>query len=152
MKKILLLAAIATGLTLTAAAQKGKGHSKHEKKENKEWKKDKDDDRYEKSDKEKTGIFGNDRHDDDQYGKKGKKKDKNANGKYSKNVPAKVREAFNRDYPNASNVSWTKANGDWTATFNGAVFGQKTVTYHANGERVDGTSTTTSPIRKAIGL
>lgn len=56
--------------------------------------------------------------------------------KPSKNQPAKVREAFKRDYPNAINVRWTKCRGDWTATFNGALF-RSTAVYHANGDRRD---------------
>src|SRR5215212_740071 len=35
----------------------------------------------------------------------------------SKNQPAKVRAAFQRDYPNGGNVTWSKYRGDWTATF-----------------------------------
>lgn len=57
-------------------------------------------------------------------------------GKYSKNQPAKVRAAFQRDYPNAGNVEWTKYRGDWTATFNSG-WGRSTAIYHANGERRD---------------
>lgn len=56
--------------------------------------------------------------------------------KPSKNQPAKVRAAFQRDYPNAVNVRWTKCRGDWTATFNGAFF-RSTAVYHANGARRD---------------
>ena len=56
--------------------------------------------------------------------------------KPSKNQPAKVRAAFQKDYPNASNVRWSKYRGDWTATFgNGA--GTSTAVYHANGQRKD---------------
>lgn len=58
-------------------------------------------------------------------------------GKYSKNQPAKVREAFSRDYPNATNVVWSKYQGDWTATFGNGLWGTKTAVYHANGERRD---------------
>jgi hypothetical protein len=57
-------------------------------------------------------------------------------GKPSKNQPAKVREAFNRDFPNATNVVWTKYQGDWTATFNNS-WGRPTAVYHANGARRD---------------
>ena len=57
-------------------------------------------------------------------------------GKVSKNQPAKVRQNFQRDYPNASNVTWTKCRGDWTATFNGVIF-RSTAVYHANGDRRD---------------
>lgn len=56
--------------------------------------------------------------------------------KPSKNQPAKVRAAFQRDYPNAINARWTKCRGDWTATFNGSIF-RSTAVYHANGERKD---------------
>ena len=56
--------------------------------------------------------------------------------KPSKNQPAKVRAAFQRDYPNATNVRWTKCRGDWTASFNGIGF-RSTAVYHANGERRD---------------
>lgn len=58
-------------------------------------------------------------------------------GKASKNQPAKVREAFMRDYPNATNVVWSKYRGDWTATFGTGVFGTRTAVYHANGQRRD---------------
>ncbi|MFZ9387137.1 MAG: hypothetical protein ACO25B_04590 [Chitinophagaceae bacterium] len=54
----------------------------------------------------------------------------------SKNQPAKVRQAFQRDYPNALNVRWTKCRGDWTATFSGGLF-RSTAVYHANGDRRD---------------
>ncbi|MEO7445247.1 MAG: hypothetical protein ABIT96_09635 [Ferruginibacter sp.] len=57
-------------------------------------------------------------------------------GKYSKNTPAKVGDAFYRDYPNASNVSWSKDRGDWTATFGNGVW-RSTAVYHANGQRKD---------------
>ena len=56
--------------------------------------------------------------------------------KSSKNQPAKVRSSFQRDYPNARNVSWSKYRGDWTATFGNGVF-MSTAIYHANGERRD---------------
>jgi len=56
--------------------------------------------------------------------------------KSSKNQPAKVRAAFQRDYPNASNVSWSKYRGDWAANFGNGFYGL-TALYHANGERRD---------------
>lgn len=60
------------------------------------------------------------------------------NGKVS-GVPAKVQAAFARDYGNISNVRWTKSRGNWTATYNGGLFGgvNSIATYHANGRRVD---------------
>ena len=56
--------------------------------------------------------------------------------KPSKNQPAKVRAAFQRDYPFAVNVRWTKCRGDWTATFANRLF-WSTAVYHANGDRRD---------------
>ena len=64
---------------------------------------------------------------------------KDSNGessKPSKNQPAKVRAAFASDYPNASNVSWSKYRGDWTATFNNGLV-RSVAVYHANGQRKD---------------
>jgi uncharacterized protein YxeA len=62
--------------------------------------------------------------------------------KYSKNQPAKVRAAFQRDYPNARYVSWSKYRGDWTATFGNGLY-MSTAIYHANGERRDTRTTIT---------
>ena len=62
--------------------------------------------------------------------------DNGNSGKSSKNQPAKVRDAFYRDYPNASNVTWTKNRGDWTATFGNGLY-RSTAVYHANGDRRD---------------
>lgn len=56
--------------------------------------------------------------------------------KPSKNQPAKVRDAFAKDYPNATNVSWSKYRGDWTATFNNGL-DRSVAVYHANGQRKD---------------
>lgn len=56
--------------------------------------------------------------------------------KPSKNQPAKVRAAFQRDFPNVMNVRWTKCRGDWTATFDRLPF-RSTAVYHANGDRRD---------------
>jgi hypothetical protein len=66
----------------------------------------------------------------------GTSEDENDGPKPSKNQPAKVRESFARDYPNAQNVSWSKYRGDWTATFRNGTF-TSTAVYHANGERRD---------------
>ena len=63
--------------------------------------------------------------------------------KPSKNQPAKVRAAFQRDYPNATNVRWSKYRGDWTATFGNGLL-TSTAIYHANGERRD----TRTPIQQ----
>ena len=63
--------------------------------------------------------------------------DKNGKGPIpSKNQPTKVSAAFQRDYPNAVNVNWSKYRGDWTATFGNGLY-RSTAVYHANGERRD---------------
>jgi len=62
--------------------------------------------------------------------------DKSGGPKASKNQPTKVSSAFQRDYPNATNVYWTKYRGDWTATFGNGIW-RSTAVYHANGERRD---------------
>ena len=56
--------------------------------------------------------------------------------KPSKNQPAKVRANFQRDYPNATGVYWSKYRGDWTATFRNGLW-MSTAVYHANGDRRD---------------
>lgn len=72
-------------------------------------------------------------------------KDNDGGGpKPSKNQPAKVRAAFQRDYPNAVNVRWSKYRGDWTATFGNGLF-TSTAVYHANGERRD----TRTPVERS---
>ncbi|TMI64978.1 MAG: hypothetical protein E6H07_03405 [Bacteroidetes bacterium] len=62
--------------------------------------------------------------------------DKSGGPKASKNQPTKVSSAFQRDYPNATNVYWTKYRGDWTATFGNGIW-RSTAVYHANGDRRD---------------
>ena len=94
--------------------------------------KDKDKDKQHPSDKGKDDKAVNDAHDRKIWEGVG---DENCN-KPSKNQPAKVRAAFQRDYPNAFNVRWTKCRGDWTATFSGGLF-RSTAVYHANGDRKD---------------
>lgn len=56
--------------------------------------------------------------------------------KFSKNQPARVRQAFATDYPQASQVRWSKYRGDWTASFNNGPL-RSTAVYHANGQRKD---------------
>lgn len=63
--------------------------------------------------------------------------------KPSKNQPAKVRANFQRDYPNATGVYWSKYRGDWTATFRNGIW-MSTAVYHANGDRRD----TRTPVNK----
>lgn len=78
-------------------------------------------------------VYKEDREDDDHDN--GKEKIKN-HGNKSSHQPAKVMAAFQRDYPNARNVTWGKYRGDWTATFGNGLF-RSTAVYHANGERRD---------------
>lgn len=59
--------------------------------------------------------------------------------KIVKNLPAKVRSSFYRDYPNAGNVSWTKNNGYWIASFPNGLY-RTSATYASNGERINGSS------------
>lgn len=121
-------------LSLSASAQGnsgGKGKDKQKssqgQSESKKEKKDKSKD-TDKDDKEKK------EHDKKVWD--GTYQNENDGPKFSKNQPAKVREAFARDYPKAQNVTWSKYRGDWTATFRNGVF-TSTAVYHANGERRD---------------
>jgi hypothetical protein len=100
---------------------KGKNKSKKEENGNKDEKEIKDE--KEKKDHNKKVWEGTSENDND-------------GPKPSKNQPAKIRESFARDYPNAQNVSWSKYRGDWTATFRNGVLTSTSV-YHANGERRD---------------
>lgn len=148
MKKVLFLAMIGLALTVTANAQNGKGKAPGKAKENKEWQKERDDDEISRDKVKKEGR--EDKNKDVLRQRDNEQKSMDA--KNSKNIPAKVREAFNRDYPNATNVTWTKSRGNWTAKF-GGILGQNSVTYHANGQRVtNATTSQTTPIRKAIDL
>lgn len=127
MKKHLLLLALGSFVLFTATAQ---GNSQKNK--------NKDKSKTSQSDVAKTRDK---KHDDVIW--EGTK-DKDGGGpKPSKNQPAKVRAAFQKDYPNATNVRWSKYRGDWTATFGNGVF-TSTAVYHANGDRRD----TRTPIQR----
>lgn len=128
MKRIfLLLTAFTVSLLILAQGNsEGKGKDKQkDKATGSEKSKDK-----EKTDKEKKEL--------DDHNKKiwEGTPDNGAGSKPSKNQPAKVKSSFQRDYPNATNVYWTKYRGDWTATF-GNGFYRSTAIYHANGDRRD---------------
>ncbi len=127
MKKILTLMLAFTVVSVTGFSQgRGKGKEKQKKHHAvKHNKKDRDDDWRKR----------NARYDD----RRNRRYDDQA--KYSKNIPAKVRAAFNRDFPNASNVQWTKDRGYWTANFGSGIFSRaNSVTYKANGTRVTTTA------------
>lgn len=126
MKKTLtFILAISIGLAgMAQGKSNGKGHAK-------------------KADKHQKHANKNGRSDDDRYERNDDyQNNRNTTGKYSKNLPAKVRAAFNNDYPNASNVTWTKSNGHWTATFPNGIY-RRSVTYAANGQRVNNNGATT---------
>lgn len=136
MKKILFASAI-TLLTFGAFAQGNSGKNKKEK--HSESRMENDDRGDYKKDREESKHDERDDRRDDRYDNRNdhRRYDKNS-GKYSKNTPRKVGDAFRRDFPNATNVSWTKDQGVWTATFNGGGLfnGNKSVSYRANGERI----------------
>lgn len=58
--------------------------------------------------------------------------------KYSKNLPTNVSASFIRDYPNATNVTWTKSRGNWIASFPNGYY-RTSVSYTANGQRTNTT-------------
>jgi hypothetical protein len=95
-------------------------------------------------DNEKAGKEKNEKADHDTRVWEGTSDNSGGGPKASKNQPAKVRAAFQRDYPNATNVYWTKYRGDWTATFGNGIW-RSTAVYHANGERRD----TRTPVPRA---
>lgn len=127
MKKIILIN-IAFVLSLSIIAQgksQGKGNDKQKvKSENVGNTKEKEDkDKNDRTDHEKKLWEGT-------YTKQG------GGPLPSKNQPAKVRAAFQHDYPYATGVYWSKYRGDWTATFRNGIF-MSTAVYHANGDRRD---------------
>lgn len=132
MKKIILMS-IAFALSISIIAQannqgksKGKGKSEKTEKNNEKGEKDKKD-RMDHEQKVWDGTYTK----------------QSAGPLPSKNQPAKVRAAFQRDYPNATGVYWSKYRGDWTATFRNGIW-MSTAVYHANGDRRD----TRTSIRK----
>lgn len=147
MKKIIFTSLIAI-ISLSTFAQgnsqknKSKNHNSVSKKD-----KDRDEDRYEDSDsKEKRENTGrnDDRYEDrdnrDRREGRNRNDDRNDNNRYSKNTPRKVSDAFRNDFPNATNVQWTKDRGTWTATFGGGILGNnRSATYRANGQRISTT-------------
>lgn len=148
MKKLLLIALVSFA-AFTATAQ-GNGKNKQKKAKSEKVERD-NDDRYENNrrDRDNDDRYEKDRKDrdnDDRYQRDRRDRDNRGNDqilnqsdKYSKNTPRKVGDAFNRDFPNATSVSWTKNQGSWTANYrNGGILGGSgTATYRANGQRVD---------------
>jgi hypothetical protein len=135
MKKVLIAAAMIFTI-VTVFAQGNSGNKGKSKNNNNPVQTDNsvnaNDKSGKKEDKVKNDKEKNDEHDRKVWDGVGD----NSCMKPSKNQPAKVRAAFQRDYPNTGNVRWTKCRGDWTATFSGSLF-RSTAVYHANGERRD---------------
>ncbi len=143
MKKLLFLF-LAAAFSFGAIAQgnHGNGKNKKQKHEKKHNKKDKDDDDH-------NGQWRNDDNnrdrDEDWRDDERRSNDRRDNGSWNNNnqntsnAPRKVRDAFYRDYPNATNVNWSKDRGVWTASFrrSGIFGGNTSVSYRANGQRVD---------------
>jgi len=98
-----------------------------------------------KSKKEKVDRKKNKDNEDKDAGERAEHEKKVWDGTYtnygtapkpSKRQPARVRSSFQRDYPGATGVSWSKYRGDWTATFGNGRW-MSTAVYHANGDRRD---------------
>jgi hypothetical protein len=136
-KNILLIAGLVISLTIMA-----QGNSGNNKKDNGKSKSEKSVAKKDKKQKEKEEKATKNEHNkkvwDGTYGKRSK-----GGPKPSVNQPNNVRDAFQKDYPNATNVSWSKYRGDWSVAFqNGS--NMSTAVYHANGERKD----TRTPVTK----
>jgi hypothetical protein len=116
MKKLLLFTAV-VAFSLSSMAQ-GKSQKKQNTKSVE----------ANKNQRAHTGVGKNNGHDDVYHAPQ------NTTAKYSKNTPAKVSESFTRDYPNAANVTWTKSQGYWVASFRDGIY-RNSVRYSANGER-----------------
>ena len=126
----LLIAALPFSLAAQGNSGKDKGKNKDKETKVKGHEKEDDDDNDEKEIKENKSR----KHEDVIW--EGTS-DKGGKGpKPSKNQPAKVRAAFQSDYPNATYVTWSKYRGDWTATFRNGAY-TSTAVYYANGERRD---------------
>lgn len=132
MKKLLtFIAAITIAFSGMAQNGKAKGHYKNKSENyNKDRSRDRDD----------RNTYGN----NNNRNWSGNNNNQNNNqGGYSNNLPNPVRAAFYRDFPNAGNVSWTKTNGYWTASFPNGMY-RVTATYSANGQRINSGSTATN--------
>lgn len=142
MKKLLFLS-LAAIISFGAMAQHdnhNNGKNKKQKHEKKHNKKDHDDD-------DRNGQWNNDdsrrRDNNDRWDNQdNRRNDNRGNNSNSGNLPRRVSDAFARDYPNATNVTWTKDRGVWSARFrrSGIFGGNNTVSYSANGQRVNNNS------------
>ena len=123
MKQLFFLGAILMIYTATMAQGNSKGKGKG-----------KDKDKY------KTEIGNSkDQREENEVNEKNEKNWNKGNSSQSGNAkhqPKKVMAALLRDYPMATNISWSKYKGDYTATFNSGIW-RSTAVYHANGERRD---------------
>ncbi|HSN59408.1 MAG TPA: hypothetical protein VLR49_00630 [Ferruginibacter sp.] len=145
MKKLLFLS-LAAIISFGAMAQHGNHNNgknkkqKHEKKHNKKDHDDDDDRNGQWNNNDDRRRDNNDRWDNrDDRRNDDRRYDNQDNNGNSTNLPRRVSDAFARDYPNATNVSWTKDRGVWSARFrrSGVFGGNTTVSYNANGQRVN---------------
>lgn len=138
MKKLILFS-IAAAISFGAVAQNKHSNKNKQKGKYSKHASHKKDNRYD-DDRRNVDYRYDQRNDrnDDRYDRRDDRYD---NDRYSKNnnLPRKVSDAFRRDYPNASNVNWSKDRGIWSANFkrSGLFGGNNTVSYKANGQRVD---------------
>lgn len=63
---------------------------------------------------------------------------------YSRIQPKKVEEAFQKDYPEAQQIVWSKYKGNYTASFTNGSW-KSTAVYLSNGERRDTRTPITRP-------
>lgn len=128
MKKLILLTGSAICLVLTLSAQYTGDRDKYgDRSQAPQWQ-DRDRD-YDNSYEEENGCKKS-------TGKNGRYKDYRTNSRYS-NAPARVRDAFYRDFPRAGNVKWERDRGVWTAYFyQGRYSGIQSASYFSNGDRV----------------
>ena len=165
MKKIFLLT-IAAAISFGSIAQGNSNHGHKNKKEKKE-KKSKDRDHHDGHDRDGDWRNRDDRDNDDRNGDQRNgdwRTSRNDDGRYDNRrnddgrydnrrndqnagrAPRRVTDAFYRDYPNASNVTWSQNRGVWSARFrrSGLFGGNTTASYRANGDRINNNNLVTN--------
>jgi len=135
MKKVLLLS-IVVAISFGAIAQYNDDHN------NQKNKKSQHETKYNNDHNDEWRNENNRRNDNDEGQWQYQNNQRNNNrydNRNSGNLPRRVRDAFNRDYPNAKCINWTSDRGIWSARFrrSGLFRGNSTVSYRANGQRVN---------------
>ncbi|MFZ4770498.1 MAG: hypothetical protein ACOYLO_09990 [Ferruginibacter sp.] len=135
MKKVLLLS-IVVAISFGAIAQHNDDHN------NQKNKKSQHETKYNNDHNDEWRNENNRRNDNDEGQWQYQNNQRNNNrydNRNSGNLPRRVRDAFNRDYPNAKCINWTSDRGIWSARFrrSGLFRGNSTVSYRANGQRVN---------------